>query len=96
MLAHLASAAALPRSPQPPVKSVIAHPERRLDAARLQPATARVWQSMQDHPLLKGFILIEIAALAMQLGHTRGQSINLVFAEPGQRLPLSADQGMAG
>ncbi len=51
----------------------------------LPPATASLWQRLEEDPALGGFHLLGESALALRIGHR--QSEDLDFAWPGMKLP---------
>lgn len=52
----------------------------------LPPETERLWQRLQNEPLLAGWYLIGGTALSLLIGHR--QSEDLDFAWPGKKLPI--------
>lgn len=56
-----------------------------MDMSKLRPDTGRLWRQLQDHPDLRGFILVGGTALTLRIGHRVSEDLN--FAYPAVRLP---------
>ncbi len=57
------------------------------DARPLPPATARVWAWLDDHPLMRGFVLIGGAAAALRLGHRSSDDLDYAWVGRSDALP---------
>lgn len=57
-----------------------------MDTSKLRPDTRLVWEQLQDHPGLHGFVLIGGTALTLRIAHRISEDLD--FAYPATRLPL--------
>ena len=58
-----------------------------MDANKLRPDTKKLWKALEDHPLLKGFVLLGGTALTLRIGHRVSEDLD--FAYPSGILPDS-------
>ncbi|WP_334191091.1 nucleotidyl transferase AbiEii/AbiGii toxin family protein, partial [Noviherbaspirillum sp.] len=62
-----------------------------MDTSKLRPDTAALWNVLQDHPLMNGFILIGGTALALRIGHRVSEDLDFAYVRgnlPGAQLGL--------
>jgi predicted nucleotidyltransferase component of viral defense system len=56
-----------------------------VDTTKLRPDTARVWNSIESQPRLKGFVLIGGTAMTLRIGHRVSEDLD--FAYGASKLP---------
>ncbi len=57
-----------------------------MDLSKLRVDTRTVWEQLDGHPLLKGFVLIGGTALALRVGHRVSEDLDFAYAT-GEHLP---------
>ncbi len=57
-----------------------------MDTSKLRLDTARIWQALQDHPLLRGFVLIGGTALTLRIGHRISEDLDFAYTS-SSRIP---------
>lgn len=58
-----------------------------MDTSKLRPDTRHVWELLQGHPQLKGFVLIGGTALTLHIGHRISEDLDFAYAAPASDQP---------
>jgi hypothetical protein len=53
-----------------------------MDTSKLPVQTRTVWEKLETHPLLKGFVLIGGTALTLRIGHRISKDLDFAYAAP--------------
>jgi len=59
-----------------------------MDSSKLRADTRVVWEQLDGHPLLRGFVLIGGTALTLRIGHRVSEDLDFAYAT-GEHLPRS-------
>lgn len=54
-----------------------------MDTSKLRADTRTVWENLDGHPLLKGFVLIGGTALTLRIGHRVSEDLDFAYASGG-------------